>query len=234
MTTNIDEQTLLEGAWFALEQAGRLLGSATILFESGDCSTALAVAMFGREELGRSRLLRDCAREVCNGKLLTPDKIKRRCSDHVEKQKPATFHIPLQPTPGSQEHKALTDLNEHKPGSEQWNEARDVLDSAVEEERKRQPKGRHQRRMSSLYVDPNDSGTGPEWLRPVNITEDEARSEINSAISDYNHEVDRLTNEESHPALEQYQPHLSVKAMSIARSKMSHPVDIPRLGWLDV
>jgi len=231
MNTNVDEQTLLEGSWWALHQAGRLLSSATILFESGDFSTALAVAMFGREELGRSRLLRDCAREVCNGKLLTPAKINGRCRGHVEKQEPAIFHITLQPTPGSQEHKALTDLNE-QPGSEQWNEARDVLDSAVEEERKRQPKERHQRRMSSLYVDLNDSGT--EWLRPVNITEDEARSEINSAISDYNHEVDRLTNEESHPTLEQYQPQLSVKAMSIARSKMSHSVDIPRLRWLDV
>jgi len=188
--------------------------------------------MFGREELGRSRLLRDCAREVCNGKLLTPAKINKRCRDHAGKQKLATFHITLKPTLGSQEHKALTDLNEHKPGSEEWNEARDVLDSAVEEERKRQPKKRHLRRMSSLYVDLNASGT--EWLRPVNITEDEARSEINSAISDYNHEVDRLINEESHPTLEQYQPQLSVKAMSIARSKMSHSVDIPRLRWLDV
>ena len=85
MTTNVDEQTLLEGSWWALEQAGKLLGSATRLFESGDCSTAVAVAMFGREELGRSRLLRDCSGEVRDGKLLQPNEIKKRCDDHVKK-----------------------------------------------------------------------------------------------------------------------------------------------------
>jgi len=128
--------------------------------------------------------------------------------------------------------KALRSLNEYEPSSEQWHNAESDINSAVKAKLKRQPDERHQARCSALYVDLNDLGT--EWLRPsVNIAEDEARTEINSTISDYNREVDRLTNEELHPTLEQYQPHLSVEAMSIARSKMSHPVDIPRLKWLD-
>src|SRR6266566_5212144 len=113
MTTNVDEQTLLEGSWWALEQAGRLLRSATVLFKSGDCSTALAVAMFGREELGRSRLLRDCAREVREGNLLQPHKITERCKDHVRKQKASAFHITLSPPSDSQLGKDLRSLNEY-------------------------------------------------------------------------------------------------------------------------
>src|SRR5262249_6285828 len=116
--------------------------------------------------------------------------------------------------------------------SDQWKEAQNILDAAVEAKRKRLPTDRHQARCSALYVDLNDLGT--EWLCPsVIIAEDEAREAINDTVTDYNRDVDRLTNEELHPILEQHQPHLRVKAMSIARSKMSYPVDIPRLRWLD-
>jgi AbiV family abortive infection protein len=95
MVMNVTEQMLLEGSWWALKQAGRLLESATMLFESGDFSTALAVAMFGREELGQSRLLRDCAWEVREGKVPQPDEIKRRCKDHVKKQEASAFQTKI-------------------------------------------------------------------------------------------------------------------------------------------
>ena len=186
--------------------------------------------MFGREELGRSRLLRDCAREVREGKLLQPRDIANRCEDHVRKQAAADFHLTLKPSLDSQWGKAIRALSEHDPSSEQWHKANQLIDIAVDAKRKRQPEKRHQARCSNLYVDLNHQGT--DWLRPVDVAKDEAHDEINSAISDYMHEVRRLTNEESYPILEQYQPHLSVKAMSIARSKMSHPVDIPQPRWL--
>lgn len=41
----VTEQVLLEGAWYALAQAGRLLNSATTLYVANDGSTALAIAM---------------------------------------------------------------------------------------------------------------------------------------------------------------------------------------------
>ena len=43
MTAIVSEQTLLEGSWWALAQAGRLLQSATTLYDLGDFGTALAV-----------------------------------------------------------------------------------------------------------------------------------------------------------------------------------------------
>jgi AbiV family abortive infection protein len=85
----ISEQTLLEGSWHAVVQAGRLLHSAVLLFDSGDASSALVLAMFGREELGRSRLLRTCAGEVNAGQLYTPSEIAAKCDDHVEEYRAA-------------------------------------------------------------------------------------------------------------------------------------------------
>lgn len=229
MTSNVAEQTLLEGSWWALGQAGRLLRSATTLFESGDFGTALAVAMFGREELGRSRLLRNCAREVREGKTLQAHEITKRCEDHVRKQEASAFGITLRPSSDSQLGKALSALTEHEPGSEQWNNANDVINSAADAKRKRQPHERHQARCSSLYVDLNDPGT--DWLRPVDISREEARINISDAVNDYAQEVDRLTNEGLRPTLQQHFPHLSVEAMSVARARMSHAVDIPRPIW---
>jgi hypothetical protein len=109
---------------------------------------------------------------------------------------------------------------------EQWQEAYNCIDSAVEAKRRRQPHQRHEARCSSLYVDINDQGTG--WLRPVNIAKDEAYSEITTAIGDYTFEVECLLHTESNPILEQRQPHLRLKDMSIARVKMTQPVDIRR------
>lgn len=226
MAMNVTEQRLLEGSWWTLEQAGRLLSSATKLFESGDFSTALAVAMFGREELGRSRLLRDCSGEVREGKLLQPDEIKKRCDDHVRKQEASVLHTTLSYPPDGQLAKAFRDLREHDLGSEQWTKAYDLIASAFDAKKKRQPHQRHEARCSSLYVDLNNLGT--EWLRPVNIGKDEAYDEITTALGEYTHEVELLIHAESNPTLEQRAPHLRLKAMSIARSKMSPPVDIPR------
>jgi AbiV family abortive infection protein len=87
----ISEQTLLEGSWHALVQAGRLLRSAVLLFDSGDASSALMLAMFVREELGRSRLLRMCAGEVNAGQLYTPCEVAAKCDDHVAKQETSAF-----------------------------------------------------------------------------------------------------------------------------------------------
>jgi hypothetical protein len=82
----ISEQTLLEGSWHAVVQAGRLLHSAVLLFDNGDASSAFVLAMFGREELGRSRLLRVCAGEVNAGQLYTPSEIAAKCDDLAKQE----------------------------------------------------------------------------------------------------------------------------------------------------
>lgn len=229
MTMNVTEQTLLEGSWWALEQAGRLLRSAITLLESGDPSTALAVAMFGREELGRSRLLRDCAQEVHEGKALQAHEITKRCEDHVRKQGASAFGVTLRPSSDSQIGKALSAMTQHEPGSEEWSNANDLVNSAADAKQKRQPHDRHQARCKGLYVDLNDSGTN--WLRPIEISREEARINISDAVNDYAQEVDRLTNEGLRTSLQQNFPRLNVEAMSEARTRMPHAVDLPRPVW---
>jgi AbiV family abortive infection protein len=218
VATIVSEQTLLEGSWYALEQAGRLLNSSKILFESGDFSTALAVAMFGREELGRSLLLRDCAKKVNEGETLQAEEIIKRCENHVSKQAASAFGTTLRPSNDSELGKALNAKCTHAPSSDKWVRAEEVINSAIEAKQKRQPNERHQLRCSSLYVDISAIGTG--WARPVEISKEEALNNIYDAINDYSLEVDRLTNIELQSILEQHSPHVRAKARSIAKVKM--------------
>jgi hypothetical protein len=59
--------TLRQGAWYVLEQAGRSFHAAAVLADDGDPITGAGLAMFGREELGRSRILRVLADRVDSG-----------------------------------------------------------------------------------------------------------------------------------------------------------------------
>lgn len=134
--SNVSEQTLLEGSWFALEQAGRLLHSAKVLFEIGDFSTAVAVAMFSREELGRSRLLRDCSRDVRKGQVLQAKDITKRCQDHVVKQNASVGTNVLRTTNDTKLGKAFQTQMEYAPSSEQWKRAESFINSAHEAKQK--------------------------------------------------------------------------------------------------
>jgi hypothetical protein len=71
--------TLRQGAWYGLDQAGRLLRASAVLADEGDPITGAAVAMFGREELGRSKILRDLAERVDAGSTIEA----RRSSFHL-------------------------------------------------------------------------------------------------------------------------------------------------------
>jgi AbiV family abortive infection protein len=222
MAATLTEQVLLEGAWHALAQAGRLLNSAFSLFQANDASTALAIAMFGREELGRSRLLRDCAREVREGFALTVHDVRNRCEDHVAKQSESAFCIVLRPPMDSALGRAMTIMSQPDPSSREWQDAKDMLDAAIGSKQKRQPQQRHDSRCNALYVDLNSSGTG--WHRPTEIAEDDARNAIQEALNDYRLERERLTN----PALAIANPvHVSVKDMTEARARMAVEVDLP-------
>ena len=41
----VSAETLLQGAWYAIEQSGRLLTSATLVYDHGDKSTAVVLSM---------------------------------------------------------------------------------------------------------------------------------------------------------------------------------------------
>ncbi|MCS6285410.1 MAG: AbiV family abortive infection protein [Nitrospira sp.] len=179
----ISESVLLEGSWYALEQAGRLLRAAVGVYDRGDSATALALAMFGREEIGRSRILRTLANEVANGASFSAQNVTDRCDDHVKKQREGATGTTLRVPPQSQLAKALQAQANNAPGSSGWKAARAVISAATTSKAKRDPQDRHDMREKALYVDlASDSKS---WCRPSMITPTVAREHIEEAVNDY-------------------------------------------------
>jgi AbiV family abortive infection protein len=74
----VTKDNLFKGAWYAIEQCGLLLQHAVILHNAKAYSTAVAVASFAREELGRFKILLDFwERADREGKSPTVDEIKK-------------------------------------------------------------------------------------------------------------------------------------------------------------
>ena len=197
----VSEQTLLEGSWLALAQAGRLLHSAAKLLAAGEPSSAVALSMFGREEMGRSRLLRVLSGEVNGGKSFSVDEVTQRCGNHVSKQGASALS---------------TTLRAHS-----YAQRNQLTDQAAAAKTKRQPQDRHDARCYSLYVDLKDSGN--DWNRPMDTTDQYAREHLDDAINDYANEWDQLMFVGLTPAAK---PNARAQAMHAALKIMSRPVEL--------
>jgi AbiV family abortive infection protein len=189
----VSEIVLLQGSWYALEQAGRLLRASVVVFNANDPATALALAMFGREELGRSRILQDIAAEIATGRSFSPKDVANRCDDHVQKQRAALLSTTLRVNPPSALAEALQSAFTHGPRSDEWAASRKVINAASVTKTKRDPDDRRRKREDALYVDLHPNGT--TWSRPCAITAAAARPEIEDAVNDYAIECDRLRDE---------------------------------------
>jgi AbiV family abortive infection protein len=185
---SVTPRYLLEGAAYALEQCGLLLQDANVLYRNGSYSSAVAIALFAREELGRYRILLDLRKEVLSGNHFTIEEIGKRCKKHEHKQEAGMLSfvmridtdIPLGGVLG-------TYLNvEH--GSKEWKTAREQLQQAQQTI----PVKRHNQRMSALYVD----AVAPDaWSRPTKeISQLSAYQNLQDAANDYSGQYTRYTN----------------------------------------
>ena len=86
---SVSADYLVRGVIYALEQSGSLLRDAKALYDIGSYGTAVAVASFAREELGRSDIVLDLWREAISGQTITIQDVKDRCDNHLEKQRRA-------------------------------------------------------------------------------------------------------------------------------------------------
>jgi AbiV family abortive infection protein len=216
----VTAETLLQGAWYALEQAGRLLQSAAVVADNCDPITGAVLAMFAREELGRSNILRTLAARMKAGELLDARDVKDACDDHVRKQSASAFSTTLRTKPPSGIDGALRKMLSSAPGSPDWESAKGVADVATNAKRKHNPLSRHALRTSSLYVDINDTGLG--WQRPCVLDVSIALSEITDAVNDYATERDRFRDEvlaEDYPE------------MALALASMKSKVTLPAPRW---
>ncbi|MEK9140911.1 MAG: AbiV family abortive infection protein [Nitrospirota bacterium] len=186
----VSEATLLEGSWYALEQAGRLLHAAVGVYDRCDPGTALALAMFGREEVGRSRILRTLAHEVATGATFNTVEVTKRCENHVRKQREGATGTTLSIVPPSELAKAAQSRVSSAHGSPEWKAARDVISAAAASKAKRDPQDRHDMREKALYVDLDSNSKC--WSRPCAIDATVAREHIEDAVGDYASECDAL------------------------------------------
>lgn len=184
---------LLKGLWYSLEQCGRLLKSAGVLYEEKDYSTAVGVAMFAREELGKHRLLRaEWKTAVETGKLQSAEQVRKICEDHVEKQKQGQMSVTLMPESSSKLGRALTARATSRPGNPGFQAAEEVMQEAIEAKAKHSPTERHEKRLEAFFVDLDDSGV--DWRRPSEtISREVAQRELNDATNDYAGQWDRFS-----------------------------------------
>jgi AbiV family abortive infection protein len=216
----VSAETLLQGAWYAIEQSGRLLTSATLVYDHGDKSTAVVLSMFGREELGRSIILRELAKRVTAGEHLSPEAVRGACEKHVEKQVAGALSTTLRTQAPTQLDAALRARMRVNPGSEEWQQASKAVKLATDMKRKRQPQDRHEMRERALYVDLD--ATGIAWLRPATLDNARCFDELTDAVNDYAGERDRLRDE----VLD-----LDFPEMAAARASMAPKVELPEPRW---
>jgi len=70
MSPPVNQQYLLEGAVYALEQCGLLLRDANLLYQNRSYATAVALAAIAREELWRWKILLNLRKKVVGGEKL--------------------------------------------------------------------------------------------------------------------------------------------------------------------
>jgi AbiV family abortive infection protein len=192
MPTSVTPQYLLEGAAYALEQCGLLLRDANLLYRNGSHASAVALAAFAQEELGRWKMVHDLRKKVLGGARVTIKQIQTRCGDHVRKQEAGVMSIVMRADKDSGLGKLLQTQMSSKPGSEEWKAARKEIEKLDHQKKKRVPGDRHEQRMSALYV---DAVSPDQWNRPTNeISPTLAFERLQEAANDYSIQYDRYTN----------------------------------------
>jgi AbiV family abortive infection protein len=183
MSASVSPEYLLEGAVYALEQCGLLLRGSNLLYRNGSYASAVALAAFAQEELGRWRILLDLRRKVLGGEHVTLEEIRDHCADHVRKQVAGMTSITMRADRASGLGKLLQTKMSATPGSKEWKAANEQIEKLDRQKKKRVPEERHRERMSALYV---DAVSGGRWNRPAKeVSQSYAHDFLQDAVNDY-------------------------------------------------
>ena len=171
---------LLQGAVFAAEQASRLLYDALALDHQGRYSSAMALAVFSREEVGRASILLDCRKQALSSGSVSEHKVKRACDDHVGKLRRGQLTNMMALTP--EQSKLLKEIPTF-PETDKDREFFEQLQRISQARQKRKPHDTHQRRLRALYVE-LVAETG-KWNRPCTLSQEECKSILFDVANDY-------------------------------------------------
>jgi AbiV family abortive infection protein len=189
----VTKEFLLRGAAYALENSGVLLRDAVTLFDQGSFASAVVMALFGREELGKYRLLRQLYETVAAGGTVPIEELTKKNGplfDHTAKQEQATLSIVRRPEPGTRLDHLLREEMRLDLRSPERRKVDEELQQITAKLAKALPRQRHDIRMAKLYV--GLSKDGSTWVRPSEPTADEVRPEVEDAIANFNTVVLRL------------------------------------------
>ena len=167
----IPSDSLLRGAFYAVEHAWKFLLDAVLLFQNQRFSNALVLATYCLEEVGRARIY---LRHRVDGDAVTARSLKDECKDHAFKLTEAKIPVSVSfsgmgepPVAGSREERELF---------ERFRSMRDRLEKQIPDKAKSQ-------RFAALYVGPEEDGI--RWNRPSHVTRDEAEHWLSPAYVAY-------------------------------------------------
>lgn len=138
---------LLHGAIYAIQQAGFLLHDAVALYKQGRYSSAVVLAVFCREELGRAQILFTLRRKALESGPVDRDRVIKECTDHIEKLRRGKGGTTLQWGP---EHRDKFKGLLMNPRSEEYKKAHALADELIQTKRKREPREAHETRLRAL------------------------------------------------------------------------------------
>jgi AbiV family abortive infection protein len=171
----------LHGAFYAAEQAGLLLHDAVHMWQRGRHSTAAALAVFAREEIGRYRVLLDARLETMKAEpYLTSEDVAKRCKNHVEKIRRAISGVFYEYDPNTDPE--LKGLSREKVDV--------IVRARMTVKAKNLPGDTLDTRFEALYVDVDENGT---WNRPSRISAKAASDLIYETMNDYARILDCLS-----------------------------------------
>ena len=165
MPASVTPTYLLEGAAYALEQCGLLLRDANLLYRNDSYASAVAVALFAREELGRYQILLELRKKVLDGDHLTIKEIQDRCRNHVTKQEAGMLSFIMRVVADTALGGLLGTYLNVKQGSEEWNTAREQLEQAKRVFQLNGPSSVCLHSMLMLYLQTDGTDRQEKYLR---------------------------------------------------------------------
>ncbi len=181
---------LLRGAWYALEQSGLLQLHSVTLHSSKAYGSSVALVMLAREELGRCNILLDLWRRASSDTDVSVEDVQSACDDHVKKQREGQLSLMYRAEGETRFANLLRARAKARPGTAEFTELDEQLQTIDDLKAKRTPADRHSTRMKAMYVDINEAGT--DWNRPSAMSESEATNCLIDALNDYSVKADRL------------------------------------------
>jgi len=171
----LSARNIIEGSFYAMEQAGSLINDAAALYAQGKWPSSLVLAVFSLEELGKAEILLQRGIEAATTGPKSRDQVIAGGAAHQTKLKagrgPATVTTAVNfcgdiPAPNAAESAAL--------------EAQ--LDAAEQIALDNAPAEAHAARMHALYV---DLGMDEAWAKPKETSASEAYLMVSAASIEY-------------------------------------------------